>query len=165
MFKAKSFVFAMVIIVGGYAAAVLATAGFGSNGVVQARAAFRTAVDIKVKVDEGRQDVIHVPNARDTVIQQVVFDPGGHSGWHSHPGPAIVLVKSGTLTLYDGDDRACVGRSYSAGQAFVDPGQGHVHLAGNLSEKEKTEVWVTYLDVPPGASPRIDQPNPQNCPF
>jgi hypothetical protein len=143
MFKAKSIVFALVLVVGGSVAAVLATAGFGSNAVVQARAAFRTAVDIKVKVDEGRQDVIHVPNARDTVIS----------------------MKSGTLTLYDGDDRACVGHSYSAGQAFVDPGQRHVQLAGNHSEKEKTGVWVTYLDVPPGASPRIDQPNPQNCRF
>jgi hypothetical protein len=74
MFKAKSIVFALVLVVGGSVAAVLATAGFGSNAVVQARAAFRTAVDIKVKVDEGRQDVIHVPNARDTVIQ--------HEEWH-----------------------------------------------------------------------------------
>jgi hypothetical protein len=26
---------------------------------------------------------------------------GGSTGWHSHPGPAVVIVKSGSLTLYD----------------------------------------------------------------
>jgi len=42
--------------------------------------------------------------AADSVVQQITFAPGGQSGWHTHPGPVIVLVKSGTFTLYDGDD-------------------------------------------------------------
>ena len=98
-------------------------------------------------------------------MQQIVVEPRGHTGWHSHPGPAIALVKSGQLTLYSGDDPNCVGRTYSAGQAFIDSGQGHVHLGANLSFTTATEVWVTYLDVPSGASPRIDEANPGNCSF
>lgn len=165
MFRAKSLLLALAAVATAFAAAVLATSGAGINAVIHARAAFVNAVDIKIKVDDGHQEVLHVPNARDTVMQQIVVEPRGHTGWHSHPGPAIALVKSGQLTLYSGDDRKCVGRTYSAGQAFVDSGQGHVHLGANLSFTTSTEIWVTYLDVPPGGSPRIDQADPGHCPF
>ena len=148
-----------------FAGVALATSGAGANAVIHARAAFVDAVDIKIKLDEGYQEVLHVPKARDTVMQQIVFDPRGYTGWHSHPGPAIALVKSGQFTLYSGDDPTCTGHTYVAGQAFVDAGQGHVHLGGNPSTTQTAEVWVTYLDVPPGTSPRIDRPAPGNCPF
>lgn len=165
MYRWKSVVLTFLVIAAACAAVVLATPGSGVSGIVHARGAFQTAVDIKVRVDEGSQEVIHVSDSKDTVVQQIVVEPRGHTGWHSHPGPAIALVKSGTLTLYDGDDPACLARNYSAGQAFIDSGQGHVHLGANLSATQPVEVWVTYLDVPPGASPRVDQPDPNNCPF
>jgi hypothetical protein len=142
---------------------VLASPGSGFVGTIHARAGFADPVDVKLKVG-AHPDVLHVPNARDTVMQQIVFAPGGQSGWHSHPGPAIALITRGELTLYDGDDPSCVGRTYGVGQGFVDSGQGHVHLARNLIDQQ-TEVWVTYLDVPPGGSPRTDQPDPGFCPF
>jgi len=142
---------------------VLATPGSGAVGTVRARAAFADPVDIKLKVG-AHNEVLHVPNARDTVMQQIIIAPGGHTGWHSHPGPAIALITRGELTLYDGDNPSCVGVPYGVGQAFVDSGQAHVHLGRNLSGQE-TEVWVTYLDVPPGGSVRTDEANPGFCPF
>lgn len=145
------------------ATVVIATAGSGAVGTIMARAAFADPVDIKIKLRDERE-VIHVPYAQDTVMQQIVIAPGGHTGWHSHPGPAIALVKSGELTLYSSDDPTCTGRPFGLGQAFVDSGQGHVHIARNLTN-QSTEVWVTYLDVPPGGSVRIDAPNPGNCNF
>jgi hypothetical protein len=147
------------------ALATLALATPGSNvvGTVIARAGFADSVDIKIKLRDER-DVIHVPQAADTVMQQIVIGPGGHTGWHSHPGPAIVLVKNAELTLYSSEDPSCTGRSFGAGQAFVDSGQGHVHMARNLTS-QNTEVWVTYLDVPPGGSVRIDAADPGNCVF
>jgi len=39
-----------------------------------------------------------------------------------------------------------------------------VHLARNEGT-EDAEVWVTYLDVPPGTSARIDANDPGNCQF
>ncbi len=111
-------------------------------------------------------------DAQDTVMQQIVIGPGGHTGWHSHPGPVVVLVKAGELTFYSGEDGTCTGRTYTAGQAFVDSGQGHVHIARNLSHSENLEFWATYFDVPPappGAPPnagiRIDVPDPGVCSF
>lgn len=142
---------------------VLATPGSGAVGTVMARAWLTDEVDIKIKLRD-EPEVIHVKGTAETFMQRITFAPGGHTGWHSHPGPAIALVTSGELTLYSGDDPSCAGRTYTAGQAFVDSGQGHVHLARNLRLDQPAEVWVTYLDVPQGAV-RIDAANPGFCPF
>jgi quercetin dioxygenase-like cupin family protein len=106
----------------------------------------------------------------DVAVQQVTIAPGGSTGWHSHPGPAVVIVKSGSFTLYDGDDRKCRGTTYSVepgslvGKVFIDEGRGHVHIGRNEGSTN-TELYVTYLDVPAGALPRIDVPDPGNCRF
>ena len=88
-------------------------------------------------------------------------DPGGTTGCHSHPGPALVVVKDGTLTLYDGDDRRCRPHRYGPGQAFVDEGGGHVHIARNETS-HSVQVLVTFI-VPKGADTFIDVPDPGNC--
>jgi quercetin dioxygenase-like cupin family protein len=148
------------------AGATLATPPSGIvSSTVFARAGFADPVDIKFKVRGQHQDVVHVRNAQETVVQQLVLGPGGTTGWHSHPGPVVVLVKTGELTLYSSEDPTCTGRTYSSGQAFIDSGQGHVHIARNLSQSDNTELWVTYFDVPPGGPFRIDAPNPGNCAF
>jgi quercetin dioxygenase-like cupin family protein len=147
-------------------AAVRATPATGTlSSTAWARATFVDPVDIKFKIDDGQQEVIHVTDSQDVLIQQVVLAPGGQSGWHSHPGPVIVLVKAGRLTFYDGESPECATRTYSAGQAFIDRGQGHVHLARNLSTTDNAEMWFTYVDVPPGAGARIDAPDPGTCFF
>ena len=149
------------------ASVVLATPGSGVTGVVAARAAFADRVDLRVSImdDYRGRKTSQVRNAEDTVMQQIVFAPDSFSGWHSHPGPAIALIKSGQLTLYSEEDETCTGRTLSAGQAFIQPA-GHVHFARNPSTSLSAEVWVTYLDVPAGgASPRIDEPSPGSCPF
>ena len=156
----------ITVLAGAVTAVVRATPGSGIlSGTVVARASFQDPVDIKIKVNDGRQEVFHVSNARETVMQQIVFGPGGQSGWHSHPGPVVILVKSGVLTFFSGEGAGCTSRSYSAGQALVDSGQGHVHRAANLSGTENVELWVTYFDVPPGGAFRIDAANPGNCGF
>ena len=135
------------------------------SATILARAGFVDPVDLMLKVRGDHTEVIHVREAQDTVMQQIVLGPGGHTGWHSHPGPVVVLVKTGELTLYDGEDPTCTGRTYSSEQAFVDRGQGHVHIARNLSVIENTELWVTYFDVPVGSGPRLDAADPGNCDF
>jgi quercetin dioxygenase-like cupin family protein len=139
-----------------------------SSGIVSApvfaRASFADPTDLKFKVKAQSQEVIHVNNAQETVIQQIVIAPGGNTGWHSHPGPVVVLVKSGQMSLYDSEDPTCTGRTYSAGEAFIDSGQGHVHIARNEGSAN-LELWATYFDVTPGGAFRIDAPNPGNCSF
>ncbi len=148
------------------AAVALATPSSGIiSGTVFARASFVDPVDIKFKVDGGNQEVIKVDNARETVVQQIVIGPGGSTGWHSHPGPVVVLIKAGELTFYPSDDPTCTGRTYSAGQAFIDSGQGHVHIARNENMTQNVELWATYFDVPPGQAFRLDAADPGTCSF
>ena len=65
----------------------------------------------------------------------------------------------------DADDAGCTGTTYPAGKVFVDSGYGHAHFGRNEGTGN-TELWVTYLDVPVGASPRIDVASaPGNCAF
>ena len=83
----------------------------------------------------------------DTVVLTTTIAPGGSTGWHSHPGPAFIVVTSGTLTVYDGTDPACTPHQYGQGSGFFDPGFGHVHIARNEGTTPVTVVQ-TYLDVP-----------------
>jgi hypothetical protein len=101
----------IITAVAGFALVVtaLATPGFGVlSAPVLARANFLDPVDIKFKIKHGSQEVLHVSNTRETVVQQIVLSPGGHTGWHSHPGPVVVLVKAGALTFYSGENPECV---------------------------------------------------------
>ena len=102
------------------------------------------------------------PGAGEAVAQRITIAPGGTTGWHSHPGPAIAVITAGTLTLYDGMDASCQGRAYGVAQGFVDPGRGHVHIARNEGTTP-VEVMVTYLEVPTDGSPRVDAADPGNC--
>jgi len=145
-------------------AAVLTPSSGILSAPVVARASFADQTDVKFKIKGQGQEVINVNNARETVMQQIIIAPGGNTGWHSHPGPVVVLIKSGQMSFYDGDDPTCTVRTYSAGQAFIDSGQGHVHIARNEGT-ENLELWATYFDVPPGGAFRIDAPNPGNCSF
>jgi quercetin dioxygenase-like cupin family protein len=88
--------------------------------------------------------------------------PGGSFGWHSHPGPSLVIVKSGTITFYMGDDPTCTPEVRTAGDAFIDSGQD-VHIGRNEGTVPAV-VIVTRL-LPAGAPARIDQPDPGNCGF
>lgn len=149
------------------AAAASATPGSGVTPVVVARGAFADRVNLKLEIKDHRRgnDTIHVRNAADTVMQQIQFAPNAVTGWHSHPGPAIIVIKSGQLTFYSEEDRTCTGRTFSAGQSFIEA-PGLVHYAHNPSPTQITEVGVTYFDVSPDSpSPRIDEPAPGNCPF
>jgi quercetin dioxygenase-like cupin family protein len=101
----------------------------------------------------------------DVATQQVVIAGGGSTGWHSHPGPVLVTVKSGSLRLIYADDTTCEGTVYEAGDSFIDRGDEVTHIARNESLTHSVELWATYL-VPgaPGTGFRNDvSPAPSNC--
>ena len=142
-----------------FAGSALGTPG-GSviSAPILARGDFDTQVDIKVKFErDGSINVSNAPDAGEVVVQEVTIGPGGTTGWHSHPGPVVVVVKQGTLTYTRADGGVCTSTPYSAGTAFVDPGQGHAHTAFNFGTNNLVLI-ATYFDVPVGGSPRIDVP-------
>lgn len=138
---------------------VLGTPGAGVSATPPDRGTIDEPFKLKIK------GLVHMKTKQSTDLatQTITIQPGGHTGWHSHPGPAFVIIKSGTLTFYDGDDRRCSPHAFSAGKAFVDRGGGHVHIARNEGTVP-VELSVAYL-LPAGAPTRTDAANPGNCPF
>jgi quercetin dioxygenase-like cupin family protein len=97
----------------------------------------------------------------DVYVLQNTISPGGTFGWHGHPGPSLVIVKSGTATFYLASDPTCSPHTVSAGQGFVDQG-GDVHVVRNEGNVDLVTVVVSL--VPAGFQRRIDEPAPANCP-
>jgi quercetin dioxygenase-like cupin family protein len=129
--------------------------------VLAPHSAFPDDIQAQFRIKLDGKDGTEVINVRDpdhAVVGKITFEPEGSVGWHTHPGPAIVLVAQGAVTIIDGSD--CVERVYEAGQAFVDPGRGHVHLAFNASETDETVVYGTFLDVPAGEPATVPADDP-----
>src|SRR5437667_8549795 len=152
-----------------------------ASGFVSTAVARGSAEAFHIRSTDGFDVEIKTKDSTDIAVSNVVVSPGGSSGWHSHPGPVLVVVKTGTITFYragkhggqNGDDEngnngtnapTCSRTVYPAGSAFVEvPAPGHVMLAKNEGSTEAT-VTATYF-APPRAALRIDQPWPGgNCP-
>lgn len=99
----------------------------------------------------------------DLYVQSNVWQPGGSSGWHTHPGHSLITVIEGAVTVYEGNDPECKPRVYTRGMGFVDPGDGHVHNLRNEGDVEARTITVQLL--PAGAERRIDAPDPGSCRF
>jgi quercetin dioxygenase-like cupin family protein len=94
----------------------------------------------------------------DVFVTNLKIVPGGHGGWHSHPGPSIICVKAGTATFYD----ECVDfvpQVFPAGTGFVEDA-GCVHILVNEGNVD-LEVIVMQI-VPQGAPRRIDEADPRD---
>jgi len=92
----------------------------------------------------------------DVATVHVTFQSGGSTGWHVHPGPALVTVKTGQLTLHRA--KGCRSRTFSAGQTFLEYGPEDVNLTRNETAAV-TETVVTFL-LPVGAPITVDAPAP-----
>jgi quercetin dioxygenase-like cupin family protein len=108
--------------------------------------------DLKTKV-KGDSDVY---------IVKSTFPVGAHTGWHTHPGPSLITVTAGQLTVYEADDPTCTSHVYSAGESFTDLGCGDIHLVRN--EGSVVAVDFAVQIIPAGAPRRLEADQPANCP-
>ena len=99
----------------------------------------------------------------DLYVQSNVWQVGGTTGWHTHPGHSLVTVTAGTVTNYDGDDPTCTPKDYTVGMTFVDHGGDHSHIVRNEGSVEARTVAVQL--IPAGATRRIDAPANPACSF
>src|SRR5436309_5381971 len=99
----------------------------------------------------GQSDVYVVDNK---LAPKSTTAAGGTTGWHSHPGPSLILVVAGTVTNYMGDDPSCTPHVYTAGMGFVDPGGGDVHILRNETSAQAETIAVQLL--PKDAPRKID---------
>ncbi|MER6238440.1 cupin domain-containing protein [Streptomyces clavifer] len=129
-------------------AAAVATPGSGVSGTVVAEGTSEGR--LKVKTPKGPTDV---------TFRRITVEPGGSTGWHTHRGPLIAVVKSGTLTRTLDD---CSVEVTSAGTSFIEPsGADHRHIGRNLGT-EPVVLWVTYL-LPEGSA-LSDDADAADCP-
>jgi hypothetical protein len=99
----------------------------------------------------------------DIYVNHVIADPLGNSGWHTHPGPSVVVVKSGIATVYEVEGMNCVQRSYPAGTGFIDEGGTHVHLVQNASTTDTLEIYAFQI-IPTGLTRVVSVADPGLCP-
>ena len=87
-------------------------------------------------------------------VAHLTFALGGTTGWHAHPGPVLVIVKTGSVTKYSADD--CTAQTYTVGQAFVENGPTDENMVRN-DGSVPAETIVTFI-TPPGVPIRDDTP-------
>jgi quercetin dioxygenase-like cupin family protein len=149
------------------ALATPSNSGFSSSTIARAQL---DALDIKGETDAWELE-LKTKGRSDLFVQQNLFraatasQPAGSSGWHTHPGPSLIIVTQGTVTVYEGDDPTCTPHEFSAsqGKGFVDIGGGAVHLIRNEGTVDAQTIVVQM--IPAGAARRIDAPDPGNCSF
>ena len=79
--------------------------GTASSGVT-AETARGTLVDRPLDVNwhfgPGSKIKLQSSGPMEVAYQRIVATPGSTFGWHSHPGPTIVTILSGTMSFYHG---------------------------------------------------------------
>lgn len=103
----------------------------------------------------------------DFVVREHTYFPGGNTGWHSHPGPLFITVKTGQLTIFEYNDPACTRIVVNEGQGYVDTGHGHIAFnTRNDGLNEGVTVDVTVATAPVGQAFRSELPAPgPHCSF
>jgi quercetin dioxygenase-like cupin family protein len=95
------------------------------------------------------------------VLDTITIQPGGNFGWHTHGSAVAVIIRSGTLTVFDPTVNSCTPFKVSKGQSFIEPAN-HVHLARNDTAKPVT-LYAMYLGIPKGAQPNKPAAQPAGC--
>ena len=140
----------------GVVAVLLVGAGSAAHGSPPVGTGTTEILNRATTVDEVNINFngIHLRTKDEVDIAQMHFtaNPGWSSGWHEHTGPAIVAVKAGVLTIYQG---SCHGIVVPAGKAYVER-PGVAVVARN--EGSVLAEWYTTQIIPIAASTRDDVP-------
>ena len=120
---------------------------------------------IKIKVPSINKAIACNPtNPCDTAFQQGTLQPGGTTGWHTHPGATFVAFVQGEGTVYHAIGSTCPGMKIGPESGFSKmPSLVHV-----LHNDGTVPIVIYTLYVLPHGTPntgiRIDQPQPAACP-
>ncbi len=138
----------------GFVGTTVAMGRFGNIDVLNTLITPEGSIWLSLKKTLGLSDVY---------VQNNVWDPGGTTGWHTHPGASLIIVTAGTVTAYEGHDSDCKPAVYTQGMGFIDAGGEHVHIIRNEGTVEARTMAIQL--IPADAVRRIDADSPGNCPF
>lgn len=126
------------------------------QGTVRAR--------VKLQVPGMQPHITCGATACDIVFQVLTIQPGGFTGWHTHPGPTFVAVAGGEGSMYRAGGTGCTPTKYAVGSGFLQPST-EVHNMRN--EGSTPLVLHAFYFLPAGtdnAAIRVDQAQAANCP-
>lgn len=145
-----------------YGGTVLATPPSGTSVVPLAPVGHYGEINTNTKWGDWKGK-IETHGESDMYISQVTIQPGGTLGWHMHPGPSFVTVKSGTASFYEADDPTCTAIVVPTGGTIFEPARD-IHIVRNQSATQPL-VNVVVQIIPHGQPRLISVPRPGNCPF
>jgi quercetin dioxygenase-like cupin family protein len=116
--------------------AVLPATNVDPSTVPVGTLAGRTSVNV-LSVDAFTR-AINQAHGTNAVLQHIQLGPNQSTGWHTHPGPNIVVVEGGSATLMDAH---CQVTTYGVGQAFATGLDVHEVTAG----PEGVDVYTFYF--------------------
>jgi quercetin dioxygenase-like cupin family protein len=86
-------------------------------------------IDVNWRFGPENKVKLQTQGAVEIAAQRVVIQPGGTLGWHSHPGPTLVTILSGTMSFYHAEH--CMEEiEYRQGQSFSNL-PDEIHMARN----------------------------------
>jgi hypothetical protein len=148
---------------------VLVVGGAGAAYAQQTAQVDPATVPLGVLADHNRVSNISTEalvratkrNRADVTIQHARLQANQATAWHTHPGPGIVTVVSGSLTYEDAFAGECREFFYPAGRGFMDRGFGHVHRA--VAGEEGADFYVVYIHPRGAGAPLIPASEPEEC--
>ena len=105
------------------------------QGMVRAR--------VKVQVPGIRQHIACGATPCDMVFQVLTIQPGGYTGWHTHPGFLVSTELTGTLTKYGTD---CSSQSYAPGQSWTETGAS-TFIVKNETNADASDIVTFIVDL------------------
>jgi quercetin dioxygenase-like cupin family protein len=111
-------------------------------------------IPLALGYDPDHNVELHLKGATDVLQTDLIFQPGGTTGWHYHPGPVVVVIKSGALTEIENNGCLTV---HPAGTAFFEAPDVVHNVVNNTGVV--TEVYATFLS-PAGSQPLIPATDP-----
>ena len=94
----------------------------------------------------------------EVAVIRATLDPNGYTNWHGHPGPSVVVVTQGTLTVLEPTGSNCSVRRFGVGDAFF-------HSSGNHDFRnegsEQVVFYITYFVT--AWPPLVHHDDPGTC--
>ena len=135
--RAKALITAGVVLLSGMSLGTVALATPPSNPPPAATNLVIGTIDGRTQI---KQDHIELKTKSSTKVASftLTYPPGSYSGWHSHPGIVVAIVKSGTVLRQVG----CRRETFTAGEAFTEVGTHRVSNPGTVDAVlEITQIY------------------------
>jgi quercetin dioxygenase-like cupin family protein len=123
--------------------------------IVGAMVVLLAGIAVGYAIAAATSSVVADTNTVREKIVQTQVSGGFESGWHVHPGPAIVQVQSGQIRIYQG----------SCNPNIIGPGETYIEVPGVPVDAivKDDATWTTTFVLPnssPGAPDRTAATSP-----